>query len=85
MRVVGIIAVVSENEDMPGRHVPGAGVTGRRSDIGFLQRQIIDVDLTIGDMHHIAGQADNPLDIRLVNIRDRWVEYDNILAGGRAE
>ena len=66
MRIVTVVAIVTENEvfdlgNFCGRH----RVVWRRHDIFLIYRDAIDENLAIFNLHGIAGQANNAFDERV--------------------
>ena len=76
MRVVTAIAIVAEDEvfglgNVFGRH----RVVWRRHDISLLQGDAVDKDLSIFNLHGLAGQANNTFDERVWGIKRRDKDY----------
>ena len=60
--------MIAQDEELPGRDLPGVGLRiGRHSrlvliEVGLVELRPVDEDEAIVDVDRVAGDADDPLD-----------------------
>ncbi len=76
-RILRIIAIISENEQLARRDTPAAVVIPLLVDVAFGKVLPIDINLAIFNSHLVTGQADDALDILLL-WDERRVKDDDV-------